>query len=97
MGRRLSGNLNHVTAPEMAYVSLVPFAQVDPGVRDIMRTYDKEYAGSEFLRAFAHAPKVLQSFVQYYFPLISETRGGLDRCLTEMVRLNVAEKNDCDL
>lgn len=54
----------------MAYVSLVPLAQVDPGVQDIMRVYDKEYAGSEFLRAFAHAPKVLQSFVQHYFPLI---------------------------
>ena len=81
----------------MAYVSLVPFAQVDPGVQDIMRVYDKEYAGSEFLRAFAHAPKVLQSFVQYYFPLIFETRGSLDMRLTEMVRLKVAEKNDCNL
>jgi len=50
----------------MAYVSLVPFAQVDPGVQDIMRTYDKEYAGSEFLRAFAHAPEVFRSFVNYY-------------------------------
>ncbi len=33
----------------MAYVSLVPFAQVESAVRDIMRTYDKEYTGSEFV------------------------------------------------
>jgi hypothetical protein len=74
-----------------------------------VRAYDKflsrnqqignitEYAGSEFLRAFAHAPEVFQSFVNYYFPLIFETRGSLDMKLTEMVRLKVAEKNNCNL
>jgi hypothetical protein len=81
----------------MAYVSLVPFAQVEPEVRDIMRTYDKEYTGSEFVRAFAHAPEVFKSFANYYFPLIFETRGSIDMRLTEMVRLKVAEKNDCNL
>ena len=39
----------------MAYVSLVPFMQVEPGVQDIMRTYDKEYMGSDFIRAFPQA------------------------------------------
>jgi hypothetical protein len=81
----------------MAYVSLVPFAQVDPEIQDIMRTYDEEYMGSDFIRAFAHAPGVFKSFVKYYFPLIFETRGSLDMRLTEMVRLKVAEKNDCNL
>ncbi len=81
----------------MAYVSLVPFEQVDPKVQDVMRTYDREYAGSEFLRAFAHAPEVFKCFVDYYFPLIFETRGSIDMKLTEMVRLKVAEKNDCNL
>ena len=81
----------------MAYVSLVPFTQIDPSVQDIMRTYDKEYMGSDFVRAFAHTPQVFKSFVNYYFPLIFETRGSLDMRLTEMVRLKVAEKNDCNL
>jgi hypothetical protein len=81
----------------MAYLSLVPFAQVDSEIQDIMRTYDKEYTGSDFIRAFAHAPEVFKSFVKYYFPLIFETRGSLDMRLTEMVRLKVAEKNDCNL
>ena len=81
----------------MAHVNLVPFEQIDPEVQAIMRTYDKEYDGSGFLRAFAHAPEVFKSFVNYYFPLIFETRGSIDMKLTEMVRLKVAEKNNCDL
>ena len=81
----------------MPFVSLVPFENIDPAFQEIMRTYDREYAGSEFLRAFAHAPQVFKSFVEYYFPLIFETRGTIDMKLTEMVRLKVAEKNDCSL
>jgi hypothetical protein len=80
----------------MAYVSQVPFTQVDSEIQD-MRTYDKVYMGSDFIRAFAHAPEVFKSFVKYYFPLIFETRRSLDMPLTEMVRLKVAERNDCNM
>ncbi|MGH7842168.1 MAG: hypothetical protein ACREQT_11700 [Candidatus Binataceae bacterium] len=66
----------------MAYVSMVPFTQVDSTVQAVMRTYDKEYMGSDFIRAFAHAPEVFKAFVNYYFPLIFETRGSLDMRLT---------------
>ncbi len=81
----------------MAHVSPVPFEQIDPEVQQIMQTYDKEYGGSAFLQAFAHVPEVFKSFVNYYFPLIFETRGSIDMKLTEMVRLKVAERNDCAL
>lgn len=62
-----------------------------------MPTCDKEYMGSDFIRALAHALEVFKSFVKYYFLPIFETRGSLDMRLTEMVRLKVAEKNDCNL
>ena len=81
----------------MAHVSAVPFDQIDPDVQKVMQTYDKEYGGSEFLQAFAHAPEVVKSFINYYFPLVFETRGSIDMKLTEMVWLKVAERNDCDL
>jgi hypothetical protein len=81
----------------VANIRLLPFAEVDSSVQEIMRTYDKEYMGSDFVRAFAHAPEVFKSFVDYYFPLIFETRGSVDMCLTEMTRLKVAEQNDCNL
>jgi hypothetical protein len=81
----------------MAYVSLLPFDRIDPDVQEIMRTYDREYAGSEFVSAFAHAPEVFKAFINYYFQLIFETRGSVDMKLTEMARLKVAENNDCAL
>ncbi|MCY4386117.1 MAG: hypothetical protein OXC18_03325 [Desulfurellaceae bacterium] len=81
----------------MAHVSPVPFEHIDPEVQQIMQTYDKEYGGSAFLQAFAHAPEVFKSFANYYFPLIFETRGSIDMKLTELVRLKVAERNDCAL
>src|SRR5688500_13259217 len=38
----------------MSRVSAVPFAQVPPDLQNIMREYDKELGGSEFVRVFAH-------------------------------------------
>ena len=81
----------------MAYVSALPFDQIDPDVQKVMQTYNKEIGGSAFLQAFAHAPEVFKSFVDYYFPLVFETRGSIDMKLTELVRLKAAERNDCDL
>ncbi len=81
----------------IAHVDPVPFDQIDPDVQKVMQTYDKENGGSKFLQALAHAPEVFKSFVNYYFPLIFETRGSIDMKLAEMVRLKVAERNDCDL
>ena len=71
----------------MAYVSALPFDQIDPDVQKVMQTYNKEIGGSAFLQAFAHAPEVFKSFIDYYFPLVFEARGSIDMMLTELVRL----------
>ena len=81
----------------MPRVSAVPFAQVDPELQAVMREYDKELGGSEFVQVFAHAPEVFKSFINFYFPLVTTTRGSVDMKLTELVRLKVAEKNECNL
>jgi hypothetical protein len=81
----------------MAYVSSVPFEQVDSELQAVMREYNKELGGSEFVQVFAHAPDVYKSFTNYYFPLIFTTRGSVDMKLTELVRLKVAEKNECNM
>ena len=81
----------------MAHIGSLPFDQIDPDVQKIMQTYDTEYGGSEFVQVFAHAPEVYKAFCNYYFPLIFETRGSLDMKLTELVRLKVAQRNDCAL
>lgn len=81
----------------MAHVSSLPFDRIPPNVQNIMQTYDKEYGGSDFVKVFAHAPETFQAFCDYYFPLIFETRHSVDMKLTEMVRLKVAQNNDCAL
>ena len=81
----------------MPRVSAIPFENVDPELRTVMREYDKELGGSEFVQVFAHAPEVFKSFINFYFPLVSETRGSVDMKLTELARMKVAEKNECNL
>jgi hypothetical protein len=81
----------------MPRVSQVPFEQVDPQLQDVMREYDNELGGSEFVQVFAHAPEVFKTFISFYFPLVTQTRGRVDMKLTELARLKVAEKNECNL
>ena len=81
----------------MPRVSAIPFENIDPELQTVMREYDKELGGSEFVQVFAHAPEVFKSFINFYFPLVSETRGSIDMKLTELARLKVAEKNECNL
>jgi len=81
----------------MPRVSAVRFEQVDSELQAVMRHYDQELGGSEFVQVFAHKPDVFKSFIKYYFPLVTETRGSVDMKLTELARLKVAEKNDCNL
>ena len=81
----------------MPRVSAIPFENIDPELQTVMREYDKELGGSEFVQVFAHAPQVFKSFINFYFPLVSETRGSIDMKLTELARMKVAEKNECNL
>ena len=81
----------------MSRVSAVPFEQIHADLQTIMREYDKELGGSEFVQVFAHAPEVFRSFIRFYFPLVSETRGTVDMKLTELTRMKVAQKNECNL
>ena len=81
----------------MARLSEVPFAALDEELREMMRAYDTELGGSGFVRVLAHSPDTFKAFINYYFPLVSETRGQVDMRLTELARLKVAEHNDCHL
>ena len=71
----------------MARVSALPFEDVPENLQNIMRQYDEELGGSEFVQVFAHAPELYQSFIDFYFPLALEKRGGVDINITELARL----------
>lgn len=47
----------------------------------------------EFIRAFAHQPDVLRSFLAFYNPL--RDSGLLDPVLKETVRIRIAQLNGC--
>ena len=81
----------------MARVSTLPMEHLGDDLRSVMREYDVELGGSGFVRVLAHAPDTFRAFIDYYFPLVSETRGRVDMRLTELARIKVAEHNDCDL
>jgi hypothetical protein len=81
----------------MARVSSLPFDEIPEDLQEIMREYDEELGGSEFVQVFAHAPDAFRSFIDFYFPLVSETRGTVDMRLTELARMRVAQRNDCNL
>ena len=81
----------------MSHVSAVPFEKIPEELHSIMRGYDEELGGSEFVQVFANAPKVFKSFIDYYFGLVLEARGAVTAELTELVRLMVAKHNDCFL
>jgi hypothetical protein len=82
---------------QMPHISYLPFESVDSDLQAIMHEYDDELGGSDFVRVFAHSPDVFKSFIRFYFPLITETRGSVDMKLTELARLKVAELNGCHL
>ena len=81
----------------MSRVSALPFEQVPENLQNVMRQYDEELGGSEFVQVFAHAPELYQSFIDFYFPAVLESRGAVDMKVTELARLMVAKKNDCNL
>ena len=81
----------------MARLSSVPFEKVDPELQAVMHEYDVELGGSGFVQVLAHTPEVFKAFINFYFPLVSTTRGSINMRLTELARLKVAEKNECSL
>jgi hypothetical protein len=81
----------------MARLSSVPFEKVDAELQAVMHEYDVELGGSGFVQVLAHTPEVFKAFINFYFPLVSTTRGSINMRLTELARLKVAEKNECSL
>jgi hypothetical protein len=47
----------------MPRVSEIPFEKIDAELQAVMREYDKELGGAEFVQVFAHAPEVFKSFI----------------------------------
>lgn len=50
----------------MLRIRPVPFAEMDDGMRALVRASDEALGGSEWLQAFAHAPDIFKPFARFY-------------------------------
>ncbi len=68
---------------------LAPEAVDDPGLREMMRAA----GGDEMFGVYGHRPALFKSFLDFYLP--AKFEGLLPFALKELVRLRIAELNDC--
>lgn len=61
----------------------------DPGLREMMRATD----GDEMFGVYGHHPSLFKGFLHFYLP--AKFQGILPFALKELVRLRIAELNDC--
>lgn len=77
----------------MPYIDPVPFEEVTPELRKVMKAYDGSIGASDFVRIFANSPEVAYSYFKFYLPAMVATRGRIDMRITELARLKVAERS----
>ena len=72
----------------MSRISLIDQADLPEDLRLLMGR-----RAGDFIRAFAHQPDLLRSFIAFYNPL--RDTGLLDPVLKEVVRIRIAQLNGC--
>ena len=77
----------------MARIRLAESAEMEPDVAEMIAGIEEMTGDSTAMRVLAHRPEMLRSFVQFYWPL--QTEGLLSRKLIELVRLRIAQINQC--
>lgn len=68
---------------------LAPDAVDNPDLREMMRAT----GGDEMFGVYGHHPEMFKSFLDFYLP--AKFEGLLPFALKELVRLRIAELNDC--
>jgi hypothetical protein len=63
-------------------VSPVPVAEMDEGMRAVVRASDEALGGSEWIQAFAHAPDIYKPFVGFYYEYIMTINRYRKTCST---------------
>lgn len=72
----------------MTRVRLLEDTELDAGFQKMLGTEDDYYA-----RVIGHRPELVRSFAKFYMPL--RQQGLLDARLKELVRLRIANINNC--
>ena len=77
----------------MARIKLVPTDQLTPGLRRIAEEASAHKLNSRIFQAAGNLPEAYEAFWDFYGPL--KLDGLLDARLKELVRLKIADLNEC--
>jgi len=71
-------------------------AHVEADVREIFRANtEKGYQDASFMRLLGHRPEILKAFVPLSKAFFFGREGTVDHRLKELIRLKIAEINQC--
>ena len=77
----------------MSRIKLVPTEQLTPGLRRIAKDAEAHKLNPAIFRAAGNLPEAYEAFWAFYGPLKLE--GLLEARLKELVRLKIADLNQC--
>ena len=77
----------------MSRIRLLELSAMEPEMAEIVTRVDEMTGDSTAMRAVAHRPDIVKAFGPFYWTLQME--GLLDRKLIELVRLGIAQINQC--
>ncbi len=77
----------------MARVAVFDYETLPPALRDLADAYQARGASGDHLRVMAHRPEMYEAYYQFLYPL--HTEGVVEAALKDLVRLKIAELNQC--
>ena len=77
----------------MARIKLIPTEDLTPGLREIARGAEAHKLNPAIFQAAGNLPAAYEAFWDFYGPL--KLAGLLEQRLKELVRLKIADLNDC--
>ncbi len=77
----------------MARIRLIPTEDLTPGLRQIAKDAEAHRLNPAIFQAAGNLPQCFEAFWSFYSPLKLE--GLLDSRLKELVRLKIADLNQC--
>ncbi len=77
----------------MARIKLVPTERLTPSLRKIAKEAEAHKLNPRIFQAAGNLPEVYEAFWSFYGPL--KLGGLLEARLKELVRLKIAELNEC--
>ncbi len=77
----------------MARIKLVPMHRLTPGLKKIAKAAEAHRLNPRIFQAAGNLPQAYEAFWKFYGPLKLE--GLLEARLKELVRLKIAELNEC--